>query len=111
MENGIYHAVLSSHDGCANGVMVVAEGVVNGGGSGYWYQGALATNGAALSGDVTIRKWDAAAPAALGMFKDVALAVSGKYDPETRSFRFEGRANGHHVIRIQATGRYLTALA
>jgi hypothetical protein len=107
MENGIYHVVLSAQGNSVEGVMVVSGNAVNGGGHGYIRQGVLSVAEAALFGDITIKKWDGQAPSALGLFKEASIRATGHWDPETRSFHFEGRAGGHHVIRIQATGRYL----
>lgn len=111
MENGIYHVVLSAQGNSVEGVMVVSAGSVNGGGHGYLYRGVLSGADAALSGDIMIKKWDPQAPGALGLFKEATLRVTGRRNPDARSFSFEGQASGHHVIRIQAKGRYLGPIA
>lgn len=111
MENGIYHMRLDSADGEENGVVVITDGIFNGGSGIYLYQGRLSLERTTLSGSIEIRKWNREAPAPLGPFKEITLAVEGRIAPDERSFSFIGRFAGHHVIRIEATGVYLAPLA
>ena len=110
MLNGIYQMFFSSSGNTAEGMAVISGGTLNGGGQGYFYQGRLQVEGAGLSGRILIKKWNNEAPPVLGFFKEAALTVTGRYDCENNAFRIEGRAHGHHVITIQATGRYVAAL-
>ena len=110
MLDGIYQVFFSSSGNTAEGIAVISGGTLNGGGQGYFYQGKLRVEGACLDGRLLVKKWDNEAPPALGLFKEAALTVTGEYDHESNTFRFEGRVHGHHVITIQATGRYVAAL-
>jgi hypothetical protein len=111
MENGIYHVSFSSCDHPVDGVLVIAGNSVNGGCRGYVCRGSIGVEGTSLSGTLAIWKWDPEAPHSLGLFKEVSLRVNGVYDPQRRSFNFEGRGNGHHVVRIQAFGHFVAPLA
>jgi hypothetical protein len=111
MENGIYKVRLSSEGHCVEGIVVVHDNVINGGGGGYFCQGIVAQEDLVLSGRVVIKKWDRKAYHELGLFKEVSAAVTGRYNPEKRSFDFQGQANGHHVIRVQAAGYWIASLA
>jgi T3SS negative regulator,GrlR len=111
MENGIYQIRLCSGHDEENGVVVITDGAVNGGSGTYLYQGRLSVERSALSGSFKIRKWNREAPATLGAFKEISLAVEGQVALEERSFSFIGRFAGHHVVRIEATGFYLAPLA
>lgn len=90
---------------------VVHDNVINGGGGGYYCRGIVSQEDQVLSGRMVIRKWDDKAYHELGLFKEVSVTVTGRYDPEKRSFDFQGQANGHHVIRVQATGHWIASLA
>lgn len=111
MENGIYHLRLYSGDGEENGVVVINDGVFNGGSGAYLYQGRLSVERTTLSGSIKIRKWNREAPATLGPFKEITLPVERQVALEERYFSFIGRFAGHHVVRIKATAFYLAPLA
>jgi len=111
MENGIYHLRLYSGDGEDNGVVVITDGVLNGGSGIYHYRGQLSFEEMRLSGSIAIRKWNREALASLGPFKEVTLPVKGQVVLEERTFSFIGRFVGHHVVHIEATGFYLAPLA
>jgi hypothetical protein len=110
MENGIYQVRLSSESHSVEGVVVIREDSVNGGGGGYFCQGFISVEANVLTGRTLIKKWDHQAHPALGLFKEISITVAGRYDPKKQSFHFEGQANGHHVIRIQATGHLVASL-
>ncbi len=110
MKDGIYQVILTSYGRTGEGMAVIAGNTLNGGGQGYIYQGRLSVKDSSLTGKVVLRKWDDQAPPALGLFKEADLTVAGKYDRERNSFRFEGRAQGHHIVRIQVTGRFASGL-
>jgi hypothetical protein len=111
MENGIYQIRLSSGEHCVEGIVVVHDNAINGGGGGYYCRGMVSQEDQVLSGRMVIRKWDDEAYHELGVFKEVSVAVTGRYDPEKRSFDFQGQANGHHVIQVQATGYWIASPA
>jgi hypothetical protein len=111
MEDGIYQMRLSSGEDCVEGMVIIRDNVINGGGGGYYYRGILSPEEKVLSGSIMIKKWDHKAHHTLGLFKEVSVVVTGRYDAENRSFDFQGQANGHHVIRVQATGRWIASLA
>jgi hypothetical protein len=111
MENGIYHVSFSPCDNPVEGFLVIAENSVNGGCGGFVFRGSLGVEGAALSGTLAIMKWEPEAPPSLGLFKEVSPRVNGVCDAEGRSFHFEGRGNGHHVVSIRASGHFVAPLA
>ena len=110
MENGIYQVQLSSEGNCVEGVVVIREDAIDGGGGGYICQGAICQENEILSGRVMIKKWDYQAYHALGLFKEVYMAVTGSYDSKKMCFHFQGQANGHHVIRVSARGHWVAPL-
>jgi hypothetical protein len=111
MEDGIYQVRLSSGEDCVEGMVTIRDNVINGGGGGYYCRGMISKVEKVLSGSVMIKKWDHKAHHALGLFKEVSMVVTGRYDAEKRSFDFQGQANGHHVIRVRVTGRWIASLA
>ena len=110
MENGIYRLQLSSEGHFVEAMAVIRDNVINGGGGGYYCQGIISQEEKVLAGRVKIKKWDHNAHHALGLFKEVSMAVTGRYDPEKRSFDFQGQVNGHHVIRVQANGQWIASI-
>jgi hypothetical protein len=110
MENGIYHVRLLSERHSVKGEVVIRKDSVNGDVGGYLCQGFISVENDVLAGKILIKKWDHRAPPALGLFKEISITVTGQYDPKKQSFHFEGQANGHHVIRIQATGHLVASL-
>ena len=111
MEDGIYQVRLCSGEDCVEGMVIIRENVINGGGGGYYCRGVISHEEKVLSGTLVIKKWDHKTHHALGLFKEVSVVVTGRYDAENRYFDFQGQANGHHVIRVQATGRWIASLA
>jgi hypothetical protein len=93
------------------GIAIICDNVINGGGGGYYYQGVVSQEDRVLSGRMVIKKWDHKAYHELGLFKEVSVAVAGRYDPEKRFFDLQGQANGHHVIQVQTIGHWIASLA
>ena len=107
MEDGLYHLRANSSRATVEGVVVVSANRVNGGGPDYCYQGHIFDESGELTGTLVIKKWNDPAPPSLGMFKEAAFRVSGEYDSGTKSFHLNGQANGHHVIKVELTGRFI----
>ena len=108
MKNGTYHVVLRSSEKSVDATAVVSDDAIDGGGSGYLFQGRLWERDNVLSGTVLIKKWDRDAPPVLGLFKEVSMDFEGEYDREKRSFHLYGRFHGHHVIEIRADGKWVS---
>lgn len=111
MRDGVYHITISSGDASVEAVVAVTENRFNGGDATYIFQGRFRLGENGLTGSVVVKKWNESASPVLGLFKEVSVPVSGRYDPEAGAFDFKGTLYGHHLIRIAATGRYLAPLA
>lgn len=110
MRDGFYHMRLASSGREVDSLVAIAGNALKGSGAGYLYEGRLQAAQTTLSGRVVIRKLEDRTPAVLGLFKEIAVEVSGSYDPEAQSFQFHGQLNAHHVVRIAASGRYVAPL-
>jgi hypothetical protein len=110
MRDGFYHMRVASSGRAVDATVVIAGNTFDGRGAGYRYQGHLQLAQTTLTGRVSIRKYEDRAPAVLGLFKEIAVDVSGSCDPEAQSFRFHGQLNAHHVVRIEASGRFVAPL-
>jgi hypothetical protein len=110
MRDGFYHMRVDSSGRAVDATVVITGNVLDGRGAGYRFQGRLQAAQTTLSGRVVIRKLEDRIPAVLGLFKEIAVEVSGSYDPEAQSFQFHGQLNAHHVVRIAASGRYVAPL-
>ena len=108
MQDGIYDIVISAGAARVAGQVALKANRLNGGAEGYRCQGRLTLAGGNLAGTIGINKRDAAAPAVLGLFKEIVVPVAGRYDPAGPSFVFEGRAYGHHVIQVAVSGTFAT---
>lgn len=110
MQDGMYWLRLEAYDKSEEGVAVVRQGFVNGGGPGYVWQGRLTVQDGAVRGNLVVRKWNPQAPPDLGMFKAANLAIDGRLDASSRSFELEGHAHGHHVVHLRISGQWLEEL-
>jgi hypothetical protein len=110
LPDGVYRMRVASSGRAVDAMVVIAGNALDGGGAGYRYQGRLQLAQTTLTGRVSIRKYEDRAPAVLGLFKEITVDVSGSYDPEVRSFQFHGQLNAHHVVRIEASGRFVALL-
>lgn len=111
MQDGMYWLRLAAYDKAEEGVAVVRQGLVNGGGPNYLWQGRLFEEQGALRGSLLVRKWNPQAPPDLGMFKAARLDIEGRFDAAARSFDLVGQAHGHHVVRLRISGQWLGELA
>ena len=104
MQDGVYWLHVTGSDAAEEGVAVVRQGQVNGGGPGYVWQGRLGEEGGAVRGNLTVRKWNTETPPCLGMFKSADLDIEGRLESSGRSFELEGHAHGHHVVHLHIRG-------
>jgi hypothetical protein len=111
MQDGLYWLRLVAYDKTEEGVAVVRQGLVNGGGPNYVWQGRLASEDGAVRGNLLVRKWNTQTPPDLGMFKTANLGIEGSLDASVRSFEIEGHAHGHHVVHLHISGHWLGELA
>lgn len=111
MHEGMYWLRLAAHDNVEEGVAVVRQGIVDGGGPGYLWQGRLFEERGAVRGTLLVRKWNPQASPDLGMFKTASLDIDGRFDSATRVLELVGHAHGHHVVRLRISGQWLGELA
>jgi hypothetical protein len=111
MQDGLYWLRLVAYDKTEEGVAVVRQGMVNGGGPNYVWQGRLASEDGAVRGNLLVRKWNTQMPPDLGMFKTANLGIEGILDDSARSLEIEGHAHGHHVVHLHISGHWLGELA
>ncbi|MDY0225863.1 MAG: GrlR family regulatory protein [Desulfomicrobium apsheronum] len=110
MQDGMYWLRLVAYDKSEEGVAVVRQGLVNGGGPGYVWQGRLISEDGTVRGNLVVRKWNPQTPPDLGMFKTANLGIDGRHDASARSFELEGHAHGHHVVHLHISGHWLGEL-
>lgn len=102
LQDGIYDIVWSNDHGEECGVAEIRGHVVTGQGSLYSWSGLLRARGETVQGRIRLTLNQLDAPV-LGMFRSAELDVSGSV--HQRGFEARGRANGHHVVRIDLRGR------
>lgn len=105
MQDGVYWLRVDGSDSSEEGVAVVRDGVVDGGGPAYAWQGRLVDEDGEVRGELCFRKLDAQSPPSLGMFKTASLGVRGGANPAEGSFDLEAHGHGHHVIHLRVRGR------
>lgn len=110
MQDGMYWVQLVAYDKAEEGVAVVRNGFVNGGGPGYAWQGRLIFEDGAVRGNLFVRKWNLQTPPNLGMFKAANLGIDGSLDAEARTFEMQGHAHGHHVVHLRISGYWIDGL-
>lgn len=110
MQDGMYWLRLAAYDKTEQGVAVVRQGLVNGGGPGYVWQGRLVEEQGELHGALLVRKWNPQTPPGLGMFKTANLDIEGRFDSPARTLELVGHAHGHHVVRQHISGQWLGEL-
>ena len=111
MQDGMYWLRLVAYDKVEEGVAVLRQGLVNGGGPGYVWSGRLVEEQGALRGTLLVRKWNPQATPDLGMFKTANLDVAGRFDAAARALELVGHAHGHHVVRLHIGGQWIGELA
>jgi len=111
MQDGMYWLRFAAYGKTEEGVAVVRQGLVNGGGPGYLWQGRLSAVNGTVRGTLLVRKWNPQTPPYLGTFKTANLDIDGSFDASARSFEMVGHAHGHHVVHLSISGHWLGELA
>ena len=111
VQDGMYWLRLAGGDQAEEGVAVVRQGLVNGGGPNYVWQGRLISENGAVRGNLLVRKWNPQAPPNLGMFKMANLGIEGRLNESARFLEIEGHSHGHHVVHLHISGHWLGELA
>lgn len=106
MQDAIYHVVFSSSlGGGGEGLAVIKSGAVNGGDSGYLYQGTLNVSGDKVSGTLQIRRWNRTAVSVFGPLDQFELQLSGVVNDS--SFTVTGGISNQPGLTITIRGRLI----
>lgn len=109
MKEGIYHVTFHSPLGEGDGIIVVAGSNVNGGDSGYTYQGPIVSTGKQISGVLSVNRHSTGATSVFGDISDFGLKLQGTHSD--RDFQLSGSAVEMPSARLRITGRWLRRLA
>ena len=110
MQNGIYHVRFSSPQGSAGeGLVVIKDGSVNGGDTGYLYFGQLVADGANVSGQLEIKRWNTTIPSIFGPLNQFTLALAGTTTGD--AFTVGGGMQNQPNLKISITGKKLSDAA
>ncbi|AMC35344.1 GrlR family regulatory protein [Janthinobacterium sp. B9-8] len=111
MKDGIYHVRFSSSMGSAGeGLVVIKEGMVNGGDAGYLYIGQLSHTAEALTGNLKIKRWKHGHTSVFGPLDSFDLKLSGPKS-EGNSFSVSGGMIDHPGVSIKIAGDFLANAA
>ena len=110
MQNGIFHVrFTSSLGGFGEGLLVLKQGSVNGGDSGYLYTGYFSVDGDNVAGRLNIRRWKYGHVSVFGPLEDFNLQLTGKAN--NNEFNLSGGIAGQAVPTISIEGRFLVPAA
>lgn len=112
VRDGIYHVAFSAAGQQAGaGLVVIKDGSVNGGDTGYLFTGSMTKTGSSLTADIHVQQWNPGHPSIFGSLFDFSLTLTGRGDDGTGTFRLEGYVVGQPQLRIAIAGRYLAPCA
>jgi len=110
MQEGIYHVNFSTSVGGEGwGIVVIKQGAVKGGDSGYLYIGNMAEQGDKLAGQLQISRWNPGHVSVFGPLEKFDLHLDGENTPS--GFIVQGGTASMPGVAITIKGRYLTSLA
>jgi len=111
MQDGIYHVNFSSSTGdFGEGLVVVKDGSVNGGDTGFLYRGQLSSNGGDLCGKFNVMLWNPGHKSVFGPIDNFNLNLTGQTG-QNNSFSISGAIDSHPHFTININGRYLSTVA
>lgn len=111
MQDGIYHVRFSSSVGSSGeGLIVVKQGSVNGGDSGYLYTGHFNVTGNAISGRLNIKRWNPGHVSVFGSLDNFDLQLSGSSNAGS-TFNVSGGMPSQPSLSISIAGRFLAPAA
>ena len=109
MKPGIYHVKFStpaSHN-TGEGLAVLQDGKVNGGDSGYFYQGSYEVVDSKVTAKLHVERWNPVIPSIFGSFREFDLNLAGQTPSDFSLFYVEGRVIQFPQSRIMINGRRL----
>ena len=110
--NGIFHVTFKSSMGHGGeGLAVVKDGAVNGGDTGYLYQGSLSEADSQISGTLQISRWNRASVSIFGPLERFALELTGMVDAANDGFTVAGGVAGQPGLKITIRGRRIAEAA
>lgn len=108
LENGIYQVTFQSHLNSGSGVIVLNDGLINGGDAGFTFQGNLETTEEKLKATIHVSQYDPFAISTFGQVSDFSLQLEGHALPQ--GFNIRGNIVGSPDHQIKITGKYLKPL-
>lgn len=108
MIDGLYAVHFKSSNDEGTGVVAIANGSINGGDSGYYYQGTLDQNDQGLSTRLTVTKFNPLAESVFGPLDSFTLELSGP--SSERGFELSGHLVEHSGHKLSVEGHYLKPL-
>lgn len=111
MIDGVYHVSFSSSSQeFGEGLVVIKDGVVNGGDHGYVYQGNVSFDGTRTSGRLIVKRWNSSVTSVFGNIAQYELELSGSQRPD-RSFLVSGNVVGQQALTIDIAGKFIAEVA
>lgn len=108
MIDGLYAVHFKTQYSAGTGVVSVSNGSINGGDTGYAYQGKLKYTSQGVSTTLSVWRFDPQMESVFGPADNFELDVSGPHSD--KSFELTGNIKGHPAQKIDISGHYLKAL-
>lgn len=104
MINGLYAVEFRTGNDYGNGIITITDGSVNGGDSGYYYQGRIKQSGKDLKLNLSVKQYVSGFVSAFGTTGQFTLELEGKEHDDGITCQFRG-----HVAGFPAQEIYITA--
>lgn len=108
MINGLYAVHFRAAGNEGTGVVSISDGSINGGDTGYFYQGKLNENGQGMSTTLSVSRFNPNEQSVFGPADNFELEVSGPSND--KGFELTGHIKGSPANKIDITGHYLKPL-
>lgn len=110
MQNGLYAVSFRTKNDYGNGIITITDGSVNGGDSGYYYQGRMSKNGQELTLCLNVKQYVSGFVSAFGTVGQFSLELKGKEHADGITCDFHGEVAGSPENEIYITAKRIEPL-
>lgn len=105
MDNGLYAVEFRTNNDHGNGIITIVDGSINGGDSGYYYQGRIRQTGKELKLNLSVKQYVSGYVSAFGSVGQFSLDLTGSAHEDGITAQFHGSIIGSPSQHINITAK------
>jgi len=110
MIDGLYAVEFRTNNDHGNGIISITDGSINGGDSGYYYQGKLTQDGKSMKLKLAVRQYVAGFVSAFGTIGQFTLELEGREHDDEITIQLHGNVEGAFEQKINITAKRIQPL-